>query len=143
MAKKSPRGTRIQSLVFDRSQFTRSSARSWAVSHGFKAPKTDEKQKTIRIRQEPPGRFAKGSYRTISLDAGVQGVIASPKSSVAPKESTSKKSTSKKKASTKKPGVSRKRSSRYKLVSKTVIRGGKRVKTHMWVLKASAKKKKR
>ena len=132
-----PRGTRGQSLVFDRSQFTASSARSWATSHGFRAPKTDTGPTTIRIRQEPPSRFIKGTYRTISLDSGVQGTTAVPKATT--KAPTGRKKSPARKRATKKP-VSRRRSTRYKRVAKTVTRNGKRIKTHVWVLKKSAKK---
>ncbi len=38
--------------------------------------------------------------------------------------------------------ISRNRSSRFKTVKRTIVRGGKRVQTHLRVLKASAKGKK-
>lgn len=82
MASRGPRwkhGSRVQTLVFDRSAFSVAEAKSWARSHGFRAPKADTTDKTIRLRQEPPSRFVEGHFATMSLDTGVQAVVAEPK----------------------------------------------------------------
>ena len=74
-----PKGTRVQSLVFDRKRFSASAARSWAATHGFKAPATDPKPTTLRLRQAPPSNFAKTTFRTKAIAKGVKIVTASPK----------------------------------------------------------------
>jgi len=73
-----PAGTRIQSLVFDRRFFSPSEARSWASAHGFRAPAAEVYENSLRLRQASPERFKKGTFRMMSLDAGVQAVVASP-----------------------------------------------------------------
>jgi hypothetical protein len=90
-----PRGTRIQSLVFDKREHTPREARSWASEHGFKVPASEQTKNEIRLRQEPPGRFLKQTYRRITLDDGVDAVIAVPRKS---EESVAKKSKKSKKS---------------------------------------------
>lgn len=74
-----PIGTEIQTLLFPPSR-SAAEARSWAVAHGFSAPKVDTLTGRARIRQHSPKRFAPGSFRTIPLgSSGVQAVIGCPK----------------------------------------------------------------
>lgn len=68
--------TNIQSLLFPRDHFSTSKAERWARSHGYSVPKVHITDEYIRIRQQPPFRFKKGSFRTISLgDSGVKAVV--------------------------------------------------------------------
>ena len=74
-----PRGTKIQTLVFDSSVFTEVTAKRWAHSHNLKYRGVDVRPGSYRIRQRDPGRFEASSYRTIELAHGVQAVIGRPK----------------------------------------------------------------
>ena len=70
----------VQSLIFNKDDFTRDEAKRWALEHGYKAPKVDEKENTWRIRQWLPEKCPdipgmKSPYRTISLTRGVQAAL--------------------------------------------------------------------
>jgi len=78
------RGSRIQSLVFPRAQFTPTTAAKWALSHGFSARKVDVETNTLRIRQFAPSAGTRGRWGTIRLGAsGVLGVVTVPKATAA------------------------------------------------------------
>lgn len=71
--------TEIQTLLFPKDEWSAAFARRWALTHGFKASKTDITTNYIRIRQRPPSQFS--AFRTIELgDSGVKAVIGEPKS---------------------------------------------------------------
>lgn len=72
-------GSKIQSLIFDRSKFSGTQARDWARSHGFKVTKIDVTANTIRIRQFPPSSANKQTFGTIRLKDGVQATVAVPR----------------------------------------------------------------
>jgi hypothetical protein len=76
-----PTGTKVQTLVFERSDFSEAQAAAWAKRHGFKVHFLDVKRDTIHIRQEEPEEFVTGSFRTIRLRPGVKAVIGCPKGS--------------------------------------------------------------
>jgi len=78
-AKRFPRATTIQSLIFDKGLFSKSQAKRWATQHGFVSTGVDTKENTYRIRQHEPSSFSKGTFRTIELSEGVQAVIGMPK----------------------------------------------------------------
>lgn len=65
---------RVQSLLFDRSEYTVPQAKAWARGHGFKSSKVDLKPETIRLRQESPSKFE--TFRTKSFGHGVRAVVA-------------------------------------------------------------------
>lgn len=69
----------VQSLVFDKKEFNRASARSWAKSHGFKSSKVDITKNSVRLRQISPGRCVTGSFRTKQLTKGVSAVMCKKK----------------------------------------------------------------
>jgi hypothetical protein len=71
-------GSRVQSLIFDKAQFTKAEARDWARKHGFRAPAVDEKPNTLRLRQIDPADMQKGTFGTIRFRPGVQAVVAVP-----------------------------------------------------------------
>lgn len=74
------RGLRLQTVVFDRDAFPRSSsALAWARRHGLKAAKIHTTGKSHRVRQESPTAFAKGSFRTIYFRPGIAAVVGCPK----------------------------------------------------------------
>lgn len=77
--KENPRrkGTKVQSLIFDRSRFTVREAHKWAIMHGFKATKADVTENTIRVRQIAPNKL--DIVATIPMRPGVQAVIGRPK----------------------------------------------------------------
>jgi hypothetical protein len=66
------KGSKIQTLIFDKSYFTRGEAKQWAKDNGFKIG-VDEKANTYRLRQLPPSKFA--DMRTITLTEGVKAVV--------------------------------------------------------------------
>lgn len=68
-----PTGSKVQSLVFSRVEFSRAAAVLWAREHGFKAGKVESTKNTWRIRQLDPKLFAR--MRTISFRPGVKAVV--------------------------------------------------------------------
>jgi hypothetical protein len=80
--KKCPVGTEIQSVIFDKKYFNTGTAARWLRRNEFKIhnrDKADEKENTIRFRQQPPSLFDKDLFRTIELTTGVQAVIGCKK----------------------------------------------------------------
>lgn len=74
------RGLWLQTVVFDRDAFPRSSsALAWARRHGLKAAKIHTTGRSHRVRQESPTAFAKGSFRTIYFRPGIAAVVGCPK----------------------------------------------------------------
>jgi len=69
----------IQSLIFSKNKFSESDAKRWAKSHGFKAPKTDITENSIRIRQFSPSKIKSGACRTIPLGSDVKAVLCDVK----------------------------------------------------------------
>jgi hypothetical protein len=74
-----PVGTEVQTLLFDKDDFTKSDAKAWARENDFKHGKVDETDEYYRLRQRPPGEFKKSGFRTIDLSTGVKAVIGCPK----------------------------------------------------------------
>lgn len=75
VARRNPKkGSRIQSLIFAKDQFTTRTAHQWAIAHGFKITKTDVTANTIRIRQLDPKKVR--VVGTITLKPGVQATVA-------------------------------------------------------------------
>ncbi len=75
------RSTEVQSLIFDREYFTLAKAKSWAKRNNFRYGRPDQKENTIRIRQQDPKLFRPSTFRTISLTDGVKATIAVPRRS--------------------------------------------------------------
>lgn len=70
------RPTEVQSLVFDKEQFSRPEARRWSQEHGFSTQYgVDEKANTYRVRQHSPSEYAPRSFRTIPLREGADAVV--------------------------------------------------------------------
>lgn len=74
-----PVGTKIQTLIFNKDNFTKKQAKDWAKKHDERYGFVDEKENTYRIRQREPETFVEDSFRTITLTKGVKGVIGCPK----------------------------------------------------------------
>lgn len=74
-----PRGTQVQTLLFDRRSFTRAEAIAWARRNGYRAHKVDTTANKYRLRQKSPSSFTSGSFRTISLSDRVEAVIGCPR----------------------------------------------------------------
>jgi hypothetical protein len=66
-------GSKVQTLIFDKSYFTRGEAKQWAKDNDFKMEKVDEAKNTYRLRQLSPSKFA--DMRTITLTEGVKAVV--------------------------------------------------------------------
>lgn len=73
-----PEGTKIQTLLFEKKNFTQAQAKKWATEHGFEDG-IDEGITVIRMRQEDPKHFVKKKFKTIKLKDGVLAVIGCPK----------------------------------------------------------------
>jgi len=71
--------TTLQTLILSKSQFKKTTARTWVRDRGFKFAKLDEKTNTYRFRQLDPKRFQKKSFRTIAITKGVKAVIGRKK----------------------------------------------------------------
>ncbi len=69
----------IQTLIFNKENFTRAQAEAWAVDHDFRVDKVDETENSFRLRQREPGDFQEGSFTTIEIDTGIQAVIGNTK----------------------------------------------------------------
>ena len=66
-------GSDVQSLLFDKDYFTKSTAKKWAKKHGFRYGKVHTTGRYHRLRQfAPAGR----RFRTIKFDEGIKAVIA-------------------------------------------------------------------
>jgi hypothetical protein len=74
-----PVGTQVQTLILSKDHFTRSQAIAWARRNGYRADKVDTTENNFRIRQQTPGRFTRGSFRTISLSGRVKAVVGCPR----------------------------------------------------------------
>lgn len=70
-------GTEIQTILFDKKEFTEAQAKAWAEKHGFKSD-VDEKENTYRLRQVNPDEFT--DFRTIDIKKGIKAVVGCPKS---------------------------------------------------------------
>ncbi len=78
-----PKGTVIQTLIFDKDKFTVTEAKAWAKDHDFNSGNVDEPEAgdTIRIRQRDPGDFAVnglkegGKFKIMELADGIKAVI--------------------------------------------------------------------
>ena len=64
----------VQSVIFDKSKFSRESALSWARSHGFKTYTIRETEGSFRVRQFPPDQ-CKSSGGTKNLAPGVSAYV--------------------------------------------------------------------
>ena len=58
--------TTVQTVIFDKGQFTEVEARKWLEDHSMKSGSVDETEDSWRFRQRDPGDFKDGSFRTIS-----------------------------------------------------------------------------
>ena len=73
-------GGKVQALVFNKSKFTVSTAKSWAKSHGFKTYTDRETKNTIRLRQFPPEKCTRSGGMK-QLESGIQAYICPVKAS--------------------------------------------------------------
>lgn len=81
------KSTEVQSVLFNKAEWTPSEARKWLASHGYKTPAVDTTADYHRYRQSPPFDFEQGTFRTITLGAaarGIRAVIAVPRTKTNP-----------------------------------------------------------
>lgn len=79
------KATKIQSVVLSKKTFPKmSDARKWITEHQFHAKKVDETPDSWRFRQFPPTNCKPNTFRSITLKAGVTGVICVPKGEKTP-----------------------------------------------------------
>lgn len=71
----------VQTLLFDKELWSVDEAKDWAKEHGNRYGSVDVKGRNIRLRQNDPSAFHKGSYATIPFGegTGIQAVVARPK----------------------------------------------------------------
>lgn len=74
-----PIGTQTQTVILSKDLFNKREAGNWIREHDFRISKIDETTNSWRFRQQPPGWFEKGSFRTIRLRPGVTAVIGCPR----------------------------------------------------------------
>lgn len=68
---KSP--SQVQSIVFNKSEFTVKEAKSWLKSHNYKYGKVDKTPSTLRFRQEEPELYSE--FRIKNLPNGIMLVL--------------------------------------------------------------------
>lgn len=68
--------TTVQTLLFDRGDFTLQKAMGWARSHGFKVPtQIEQTPNYFHMRQRDPSQFIPGSFKTIELREGIKARV--------------------------------------------------------------------
>lgn len=70
----SEQSSKVQSLVFKKSKFNVSKAKSWAKSHGFKSDNVRETENTVRLQQFSPDNCTRSGGMK-ELDTGVMAYI--------------------------------------------------------------------
>ncbi|PCJ55938.1 MAG: hypothetical protein COA79_20225 [Planctomycetota bacterium] len=71
-AAKCPVGRIIQSVMFDKTKFSKAQAKAWAKSHSFKYGKVLESKNYWRARQKPSTNFIKKSIKTTTFTDGIK-----------------------------------------------------------------------
>lgn len=81
MAKRFPRSTTVQTVIFDRQLWTVSAAKKWLKDHDYKVPPVDTTDDYHRFRQHPTFQFTAGTLRTKNFgkDTGIKAVIGMPR----------------------------------------------------------------
>jgi len=80
-ATQSRAGMEVQSYLFAKQHFTKTTAREWLAANGAAAGAAGEAEDGDfwRYRQRQPDDFKRGSFRTIALAPDVKAVIGTPK----------------------------------------------------------------
>jgi hypothetical protein len=68
---KSP--SQVQSIVFDKSEWTIKKAKKWLKEHNYKVSKVDKTETTLRFRQEDPNNYTE--FRVKTLPGGIMLVL--------------------------------------------------------------------
>lgn len=83
MAKRSKQSTEVQTLLFDKGKWNKTTAKKWLKDHGYKIPaKVEGSGEYHRYRQHPPFHYVKGSFRTITFGKtsnGIKAIVAIPR----------------------------------------------------------------
>lgn len=69
----------IQALVFDARKYDANEAKTWAREQGYRVSRAKVEGGQIVIQQEARGRFRQETFRLMTLDDGVQAILAVPK----------------------------------------------------------------
>lgn len=77
--KKNRKGSKVQTIMFDKDHYTLRQARKWLKDNDFKDLKVDETEEYYRFRQLDPSLFVKNSFRTINFTTTVKAVVGIPK----------------------------------------------------------------
>jgi hypothetical protein len=65
--------SQVQSIVFDKSEFTIKEAKKWLKQHNYKVSKVDKTETTLRFRQEDPNNYTE--FRVKTLPGGIMLVL--------------------------------------------------------------------
>jgi hypothetical protein len=65
----------VQTVLFDRTKWTRAKAKKWLLQHRFEAPRADIYRGYFHFRQLSPNLFDHGSFRTKRFGAN-DGILA-------------------------------------------------------------------
>jgi hypothetical protein len=71
------RKSEVQSVLFDKGQWTAADAKSWLLDHGYKAPAVDKQKGYLRFRQQASGRYKE--WATIEAGARQAEARANPR----------------------------------------------------------------
>ena len=72
------KGSKVQSLILNKDDFTERRAKDKVKELGFKSSKVDRTTNTFRFRQIDPNKCKQGQFATIPITDGVQAVICEP-----------------------------------------------------------------
>ena len=65
----------VQSILIDKSKFTKKQAETWVSKHNRKIQKVGITDKYYRFRQMAPSKFIKTSFKTIIIKEGIKAII--------------------------------------------------------------------
>lgn len=68
----------VQSLLFDKEEFTAEEALAWAERHGLQGVLVDSPGKYWRVRVRDPAGCKRRSFRTIDFGKGIRAIICRP-----------------------------------------------------------------
>lgn len=72
------KGSKVQSVIVNKSDFTERKAKDKVKELGFKSSKVDRTANTFRFRQIDPSKCKQGQFATIPITNGIQAVICEP-----------------------------------------------------------------
>jgi len=65
----------VQSIMFDRTKWTRLKARKWLQGNGYRSIKVDSGKNQLRYQQQDPENSCKGIFRLIKFGKGIKATL--------------------------------------------------------------------